>query len=82
MDLCVEYKGKRYIIEIKLIYEYSDPARVQEQGLEQIKCYRDKIGGDAGAYLVIFDRRGKAKQLPWSERLSWIETEGITIIGG
>ncbi|MDR1251346.1 MAG: PD-(D/E)XK nuclease domain-containing protein [Treponema sp.] len=82
MDLCVEYKGKRYIIEIKLIYEYSDPARVQEQGLEQIKRYRDKIGGDAGAYLVIFDRRGKAKQLPWSERLSWIETEGITIIGG
>jgi hypothetical protein len=82
MDLCVEYHGKRHIVEIKLVYEHSDPVRVREQGLAQIRRYRDTIDINAPAYLVIFDRRAKVREKPWQERLTWEEIEGITVVGG
>jgi hypothetical protein len=80
LDLCVEYRGKRHIIEIKLIYEYSDPERVLEQGLAQIGRYRDTIAADAPAYLVLFDRRAKTKEKPWDQRLGWELQGKVTII--
>jgi hypothetical protein len=80
MDLAVEYNNKYYIIEIKLIYPYSSPAEIREEGLEQIARYRDKIDSAAPAYLVIFDRRPDAKGKPWDERLSWEQENGITIV--
>ena len=81
MDLAVEYKGRLYVIEIKLIYEYSRPEEVKEEGMKQIARYRDRLGGNHPAYLVIFDRRGKAKEQSWQERLTWEETAGITVVG-
>jgi hypothetical protein len=81
MDLYVEYAGRGFIIEIKLIHAYDDPAIVLEEGLEQIVRYRDKMGGTAPSYLVIFDRRDPAKKAPWSERISWTQTDGITVVG-
>jgi hypothetical protein len=80
MDLAVEYNDKTYIIEIKLIYPYNSPSDVRDEGLEQIKRYRDKIDANAPAYLVIFDRRAETKEKPWDERLSWDEANGVILI--
>ena len=83
MDLMVEYAGKHYIIEIKIIHSYDSPAAVREEGLEQIQEYRDKFDSSIPAYLVIFDRRPKAKELSWDEKISWTvdETGNVTILG-
>jgi len=81
MDLLVEYNGRAHIIEIKLIHYYDTPQIVREEGLEQIKWYRDKFSPGTPAYLVIFDRRPEAKQQPWDERITWEFEDGITILG-
>ncbi|MDR2679330.1 MAG: PD-(D/E)XK nuclease domain-containing protein [Tannerella sp.] len=83
MDLAVEYAGKCYIIEVKNIYHYNTPTAVREEGLDQIQQYRDRIDASAPAYLVIFDRRPKAKELSWDEKISWTvdETSNVTILG-
>ena len=83
MDLIVKYAEKCYIIEIKIIYYYDTPVAVREEGLEQIQQYRDKIDVSVPAYLVIFDRRPKAKELSWDEKISWTvdETSGVTVLG-
>jgi hypothetical protein len=83
MDLAVKYAGKCYIIEVKIIYSYDTPTAVRNEGLEQIRRYRDKIDASAPAYLVIFDRRPKAKELSWDEKISWTvdETCNVTILG-
>ncbi|MDR1335471.1 MAG: PD-(D/E)XK nuclease domain-containing protein, partial [Tannerella sp.] len=83
MDLAVEYAGKCHIIEVKIIYYYDSPATVREEGLEQIQGYRDTIDASAPAYLVIFDRRPKAKELSWDEKISWTvdEESGVTVLG-
>jgi hypothetical protein len=83
MDLAVEYAGKCYILEVKIIYYYDTPALVREEGLAQIREYRDRIDASAPAYLVIFDRRPKAKELSWDEKISWTvdEASNVTILG-
>jgi hypothetical protein len=83
MDLAVEYAGKCYIIEVKIIHYYDTPAAVKEEGLMQIQQYRDRIDASAPAYLVIFDRRPKAKELSWDEKISWTvdETSHVTVLG-
>ncbi|GHU39627.1 hypothetical protein FACS1894190_05170 [Spirochaetia bacterium] len=81
MDLAVEYKEKIYIIEIKLIYDYISPQTVREDGLTQIRRYRDTINSTAPAYLVVFDRRSPKKKAPWDERIKWDIEGGITILG-
>jgi hypothetical protein len=80
MDLTVEYAGKRYIIEVKIIHYYDTPAAVKEKGLSQTQKYRDTIDASAPAYLVIFDRRPKAKELLWDEKISWTVDEDSKII--
>jgi hypothetical protein len=39
--------------------------------------------GHASAYFMIFDRRPKAKELSWDEKISWTvdKTSNITILG-
>ncbi|MDR1676270.1 MAG: PD-(D/E)XK nuclease domain-containing protein, partial [Tannerella sp.] len=83
MDLAVEYAGKYYIIEVKIIYYYDTPAVVREEGLEQIRRYRDRIDASAPAYLVIFDRRPKARKLSWDKKISWTvdEASKVTVLG-
>jgi hypothetical protein len=71
MDLYIEYKGEKYIIEVKLVHDKQSPAQVQTRGLEQIARYRDNKAPDAPAYLLIFDRRQEAREKPWEERLGW-----------
>jgi len=81
MDLGIEYNGHWYIIEIKLVHYYDTPQPVREEGLEQIRSYRDKLAPDAPAWLVIFDRRPEARQKPWDERI-FRELDGDVIIVG
>jgi hypothetical protein len=81
MDLAVEYNGKWFIIEIKLIHDYDTPQSVEEEGLEQIARYRDKIDPAAQSYLVIFDRRSKSLQLQWEERIQWKQAGNIAVLG-
>jgi hypothetical protein len=79
-DLAVEFKGIWYVIEIKIIYSYNSPKEVREEGLEQIRWYRDKIDTKAPAYLVIFDRRPAAKEKSWDERIQWEQVDDVTVI--
>ena len=80
LDLMLLYNGLWYLIEIKLIHYYDTPELVREEGLEQITRYRDSFDSIAASYLVIFDRRDIAKDIPWEEKINW-ETEGdITIV--
>ena len=81
MDLGIEYNGHWYIIEIKLIHYYETPQEVREEGLEQIRSYRDKVDPNAPAYLVIFDRRPEVKSKTWEERISWEEDGDVTVLG-
>jgi len=81
MDLAVEYNKKWFIIEIKLIHDYETPQTVEEEGLEQIAGYRDKIDATAQSYLVIFDRRSKSLQLPWEERIQWRTAGSVSVLG-
>jgi hypothetical protein len=80
MDLCVEYHGRMYIIEIKLIRDYTTPEEVMEEGLEQIRRYRDRLGGNPPAYLVIFDRREDARKAAWENRLGWEVRDGVAVM--
>jgi len=81
MDLAVEYNSAMYIIEIKVVHPYNSMEEVHTEGLEQTERYRDRIDGNAPAYLVIFDRRPEAKERPWEQRLTWQTENGITIVG-
>jgi len=80
IDLAVEYMGKIYVIEIKLICSYDSSTEVQNEGLEQIARYRDKIDVSAPAYLVIFDRRPETKVKSWDERLGREIIAGVNVI--
>jgi hypothetical protein len=83
LDLAVEFAGKCYIIEVKVVYSYDSPAVVREEGLEQICAYRDKIDAAAPSWLVIFDRRSKARELSWDARITWeIDTAtNVAVLG-
>jgi hypothetical protein len=81
LDLLVEYEGRPFIVEVKLIRDYDTPQGVLEEGLEQIAAYRDKIGGAVPSYLIIFDRRSPNKKLPWEQRLTFAIHSGVTVVG-
>ena len=81
MDLRIDYKGYRYIIEIKLLRPYHSPGAFRQKGLVQIRQYRDKFGVQTPAYLIIFDRRPESVSKSWDERITW-ETDGdVTVLG-
>ena len=80
MDLCVEYMGEKYIIEIKLIRERDNSDKIREDGLRQIAAYRDKAAPGAPAYLMIFDRRDETKKKSWDERISWENAGNVAVV--
>jgi hypothetical protein len=83
MDMLVEYRDKKYILEIKLIRDYDSPLSVKKEGIKQIRFYRDKFGQSTiPCYLIIFDRRSESKKPSWKQRLKWIkESDNITVVG-
>jgi hypothetical protein len=80
MDLFVEYKSSKYIIEVKLIHPRQSPEAIKATGLRQTAKYRDTRSPEAPAYLVIFDRRPESKQKEWSERLLWDVENGVAVL--
>jgi hypothetical protein len=81
MDITVEYRGVTTIVEIKLIYDHDSPDTVLEEGLEQVRRYKNIVDENAPAYLVIFDRRKTAKETSWDQRLKWSHSDDITVVG-
>jgi len=81
MDLGIEYNHHWYIIEIKLLRDHDGFQTIREEGLEQIREYRDKISPVAPSYLVIFDRRSKTKEKTWDERITWEQDGDVTVLG-
>jgi len=76
-DLCVEYGGNKYPIELKILQNESNRA----ESLAQIRDYMDKFGSDAG-WLVIFDR-GTGRS--WSDKIymkdETVEGKRVTVVG-
>ena len=80
MDLGIEYGGYQYIIEIKLVRDHDSSKTVREEGLEQIRNYRDKFGTGTPSWLVIFDRRTKTREKSWDERIRWEQDDDVTVL--
>ncbi|MDR2813983.1 MAG: PD-(D/E)XK nuclease domain-containing protein [Prevotellaceae bacterium] len=88
MDLAVEYMGRWDIIEVKLRRKGQSIDKVKETGIQQILRYRNSFSpplcANAAApthcYLVVFDRRPEAAQIPWSDRLKWSNEGEVTIV--
>jgi ASC-1-like (ASCH) protein len=81
MDLLVEFAGKMCILEVKLVRDYDQPESVKEDGLEQIREYRDKFDQSIPCYLIIFDRRSEGKKLAWEQRIQWNVEGDVTVVG-
>ncbi len=62
LDLVIEWRGARYLIEMKLRRD----TQTEERALAQVRGYLDKAGLDEG-WLVVFDLRAARS---WEERLT------------
>jgi len=67
VDVCVEYAGRRYPLELKLVRG----AKTRGEGLEQLGKYLETLGCEEG-WLVLFAVGSTA---PWEQRLSWETVE-------
>lgn len=67
LDLCVEYLGQRYPIELKLRYDDG----VYEEGQNQLAGYMDTLGCAEG-WLIVFDRRAT---VAWDNKIFWKTTQ-------
>lgn len=63
LDLCVEYGGKRYPIELKI----HRGEKTVPDGLRQLGRYLDQLGEPEG-WLIVFDQR---PDISWDEKISW-----------
>jgi hypothetical protein len=61
LDLCVVYMGKKYPLELKILYS----SKTIPEGLEQTARYMDSLGCQKG-YLIVFDRD---KNKSWDEKI-------------
>jgi len=68
IDLCLNYAGRRYPVELKI--RYND--KVYEQGRNQLLRYMERLDCNQG-WLVIFDRR---ITVPWNNKIFW-KTEQV-----
>ncbi len=76
MDLCIRWPvaggEQRVAIELKVWREkQADPLH---EGLAQLEGYLGRLGLKEG-FLVIFDRRRAAEDVPWDERPRWEQEE-------
>ena len=77
LDLCVEYQGAHYPIELKLRYGEQTYAEGQRQLLDYLTTL-----GCAEGWLLVFDRR---PEIDWDAKLFWrevvLEEKTVHIIG-
>ncbi|MDR3204129.1 MAG: hypothetical protein LBV23_05245 [Deltaproteobacteria bacterium] len=64
VDISIRYKGREYLIEVKLEYSYN------ENSLSQLASYLDNADEKEG-WLVVFDRN---KNKSWDDKI-YIKTE-------
>ena len=67
-DLLVEFHGQRFALELKL----RRSERTQQEGIEQLSGYLDRLGAREG-YLILFERR---PGMTWEEKLFESEAQG------
>ncbi|GAP73471.1 hypothetical protein SAMD00024442_93_5 [Candidatus Symbiothrix dinenymphae] len=68
LDLCVEYEGQKYPIELKLRYS----SKTEEKSYAQLINYMDTVGAKEG-WLLIFDRR---PEIDWDAKI-YLKTEEV-----
>ncbi|GHT52273.1 hypothetical protein AGMMS49982_12030 [Bacteroidia bacterium] len=77
LDLCVEYAGQKYPVELKL----RRSAKTEENSYTQILGYMDRLGAKEG-WLLIFDRR---PDIDWDAKIylktETVEGKTVTIVG-
>ena len=77
MDLCIRWpaSGGEQLVAIELKVWREKQADPIKEGLAQVEGYLGRLGLTEG-YLVIFDRRRSAEEIPWDERPRW-ESEAL-----
>ena len=75
MDLALLFNNEWFIVEVKLIHDYDTADIVLEEGLEQVRWYRDRFDRVKATVLAIFDRREKSKALSWDEKIRHEKTD-------
>ncbi len=78
MDMLIEWKGFRHIIEIKLVHPHDGRLATLERGLLQIARYRDQVG-EATQTLALFDRTPAGRAMSWDERLLREQHGAVTV---
>jgi len=77
LDLCVEYGGRRYPIELKI----RRGEKTIDEGLRQLGRYLEQLGEPEG-WLIVFDQR---PDISWDEKITWetraIDARTIHIVG-
>ncbi|GHT50571.1 hypothetical protein AGMMS49982_06120 [Bacteroidia bacterium] len=77
LDLCVQYEGQKYPIELKLRYS----SKTEEKSYAQLINYMDTVGAKEG-WLIIFDRR---PDIDWDAKIylktETVEGKTVTIVG-
>jgi hypothetical protein len=63
VDLCIEFLGHRYPIELKVL----SGDKTFEEGRQQLLRYMDTMGCQEG-WLLVFDRRASAS---WDDKVFW-----------
>ena len=73
VDVCVEYAGQRYPLELKLVRG----SKTRAEGLAQLEKYLDTLGCTEG-WLVLF---ATGQRRSWKERLTWktVKRRGRTL---
>ena len=78
MDMLIEWKGFRHIIEIKLVHPRHGRDYTLEKGLKQIARYHDTVG-EATQTLALFDRTPKGRKMSWAKRLKREQHGEVTV---
>jgi molybdopterin-guanine dinucleotide biosynthesis protein len=77
LDLCLEYEGLRYPIELKLLRG----DKTYPEGVRQLSAYMDSLGCSEG-WLVVFDRRDS---VDWKSKIftreEKVDGKNIRIVG-
>lgn len=78
MDMLIEWKGFRHIIEVKLVHPRHGRDYTLEKGLKQIANYHDKVG-EATQTLALFDPTPKGRKMSWAKRLQREQHGAVTV---
>jgi hypothetical protein len=79
IDMLIEWKGFKHIIEIKLVLPKRGRETTLQNGLKQTASYAQKAGLDSTQTLVLFDRTETGRKIPWDERLRREQHANVTV---